>query len=411
MTVTWDWPERGVVFWPVGNGDAVTVVVDDETFIQFDINHRDEADGDDDPRVPAVDRLAELLPISEDGNPVLSVLAISHHDEDHCSGFPKMLEQEFEIGEMWITLRSFVEHKADSGGLTDAAEAVYGEACRRRKAEIEAHARGRRAAVGSRLRVIGNADVLNDPDWRDFPTDLLTSAGQYVPVIVGNADKVDVVEVFVHTPFRSDTHDGSRNSSSLGVQLTLKGGDCQKKFLLLGDLEYQQIEAFVEKSMDRRNDERLHWDVLLAPHHGSRNAIRRRDGDEWVDAIAAEHLKRYAEDGAIVVVSSRSLKEVQGDDSDPPHKDAQEGYARIVGDEENVLFTSDYAVGSASDPLTVEVGDGVCGQVNSPPPGGGEGVGKAVLVGAAALGVAAALAAGRARRGDRQTGPGDKPFA
>ena len=38
---SWDWPGQGVVFWPVGNGDAVTVVVDDDTFVQFDINHRD----------------------------------------------------------------------------------------------------------------------------------------------------------------------------------------------------------------------------------------------------------------------------------------------------------------------------------------------------------------------------------
>ncbi len=408
---SWDWPGKGVVFWPVGNGDAITVVVDDDTFIQFDINHRDEADDKDDPRVPVVDRLAQLLPVSGAGHPKLSSLAISHHDEDHCSGFQKLLDQNFEIGELWLTLRSFVEEKDSPGGLTDVGQAVYDEACRRRKAEMDAHARGRRAPVGSRLRVIGNADVLDDPDWRAFPVDLLTSAGQLVPVVVGDDDKSEAVEVFVHTPFRSDNEDGSRNSSSLGVQLVLRGGACERRFLLLGDLEYQQIEAFVEKSVAKGNDDRLRWDVLLTPHHGSRNAVRRRDGDDWVDADAAKQLGSFAEEGAVVVVSARALEDVSGNDTDPPHVDAKKAYASMVGND-NVLLTSDYAAGSGSDPLTIEVGDGVCGQVNPPPGRGGESAKKLALgLGLAAAAVAGAVAAGRVRRGDKRTGPGDKPFA
>lgn len=407
----WDWPEQGVVVWPVGNGDAVTVVVDADTFIQFDVNHRDGADDEDDPRVPVVDRLGGLLPLSAAGHPMLSILAISHHDEDHCSGFQRLLEDNFEIGELWLTLRSFVEEKDEPGGLTEAGQAVYDEACRRRKAEIDAHANGRRAPVGSRLRVIGNADVLDDPDWRGFPTELLTSAGQHVPVVVGDEDKSKAVEVFIHTPFRSDTHDGSRNSSSLGVQLTLKAGGCERRFLLLGDLEHQQVEAFVEKSMARGNDDRLLWEVLLAPHHGSRHAIRRKDGERWVDAEAAKYLADFAQEGAVVVVSARAVEDVAGEDTDPPHADALKTYAGMI-DDDSVLLTSDYAVGSDSDPLTIEVGEGVCGQVNPPPSRGGEGVKKvAVGLGLAAAAVAGAVAAGRARRGDRRTGPGDKPFA
>ena len=277
---SWDWPGKGVVFWPVGNEDAITVVVDDDTFIQFDINHRDEADDKDDPRVPVVDRLAQLLPVSGAGHPKLSILAISHHDEDHCSGFQKLLDQNFEIGELWLTLRSFVEEKDSPGGLTDVARPSMtrpaGVARRRWTPTPEDD--GPRC---SRLRVIGrHADVLDDPDWRAFPVDLLTSAGQLVPVVVGDDDKSEAVEVFVHTPFRSDNEDGSRNSSSLGVQLVLRGGACERRFLLLGDLEYQQIEAFVEKSVAKGNDNRLRWDVLLTPHHGSINAVRRRDGDD-----------------------------------------------------------------------------------------------------------------------------------
>ena len=47
----WQLPQSGVVSWPVGNGDATTIVVDDATTLQIDINHRAVADDDDDERV------------------------------------------------------------------------------------------------------------------------------------------------------------------------------------------------------------------------------------------------------------------------------------------------------------------------------------------------------------------------
>ena len=56
------------------------------------------------------------------------------------------------------------------------------------------------------------------------------------------------------------------------------------------------------------------------------------------------------------------MEDVSGNDTDPPHVDAKKAYASMVGND-NVLLTSDYAAGSGSDPLTIEVGDGVCGQV------------------------------------------------
>lgn len=46
-----------------------------------------------------------------------------------CSGFQKLLEQSFEIGEGWVTLRSFVEEEHSPGGLTEAGQAVFDEAC------------------------------------------------------------------------------------------------------------------------------------------------------------------------------------------------------------------------------------------------------------------------------------------
>lgn len=346
---SWELPEQGTVFWPVGNGDAVTIAVDADTVIQIDINHYEKADHEHDDRVPVVDRLVECLPHAEgDDRPRLSVLAITHHDEDHCSGFERLID-EVDVDELWVTLRTFVEVGDD--GLTEVGEAVYDEVCDRREAEIDAHARGERAEPGKRLRIIGNADVISTPEWNGFPKELLTSAGQLVPTVNGE-DRTDVVEVFVHTPFRSDTEEGSRNSSSMGVQVQLHGEERTTRVLLLGDLEHSQIEAFVDQTKANDNEEYLEWDILLGPHHCSRNAIRRQEGDEWVDADAAEDLKRYAASDATVVLSARSFDDVGDGDVQPPHTDAREVYESIVG-KDAVVHTADYANGSESDPVTL----------------------------------------------------------
>lgn len=358
----WDLPERGVVFWPVGNGDSITIAVDKQTVLQVDLNHVKDAEDPKDPRVPVIDRLKEVLPTTPDRKPRLSVQAITHHDTDHCCGFGRLVE-EVQVDELWLTLRSFVEAKnakvGDGDELTEAGRDVYREACRRRDREIEAAAEGLRAQAGDRLRIIGYHDLLDDDDWKGFPEGLLTIPGNLIPH-VNTLDMSDKIELFVHTPFQADTDDGSRNSTSLGLQVTLINGTCRQRFLLLGDLEYEQVEAFFERSM-QKNADRLEWDFLLAPHHGSRNAIRCQDGDKWVDAVAYKYLTDYRAKSSVIIVSSRSFKEISGGDTNPPHQDARDAYERMVG-KANVWWTADVATGTESDPITVVAEEGRCGE-------------------------------------------------
>ena len=392
----WMFPDRGVLVWPVGNGDAITVVVNDKTVMQFDIHHADVFDNDDDDRVPVVDRLVERLPIGTT-LPRLAVLAISHHDDDHCDGYVK-LNQATEIDELWITLRSFIEVKNGDDELTLPAQAIYDEACRRRDAEIEAAEAGTRAAPEDRLRVIGNASVLEDDDWKAFPKELLTSAGQYVPLVDrDDVNHTEVIEVFVHTPFRSDSEDGDRNSSSLGVQVTLKNGTCEKRFLILGDLKYDQIEAFVEKSIANGNENRLAWDVLIAPHHNSRNAVCKDKDGTWVGADAATYLKDHAAEGAYVIASCREYA-TSSTDTDPPHKEAEKVYVGIVGSN-HFLMTADYAEGSDSDPVSVVVVEKNCGTVLDKKSNR-----EAKLA-------SVSMSSATVRKGDRTGGTGSKKYA
>jgi beta-lactamase superfamily II metal-dependent hydrolase len=391
-------PTRGVVFWPVGNGDSVTIVVDAETVIQWDINHRAIAEEDEDNRVPVVDRLADVLPLASDGStPRLAVLAITHHDADHCSGFDRLCD-EFQVDEMWLTLRSFVEAKNEDE-LTEIGALVYEEAKRRRKAEIAARASGAgRAAPGDRLRIIGRHELLDDEDWKGFPEDLVTRAGEFVPEINGEV-RSDVIEVFVHTPFHEDTGEGSRNSSCLGARVTLKDGDCQQRFLLLGDLEHKQVEAFVEKSEARNNSNQLPWDYLLAPHHGSRNAIMCQDNGEWVKAAAFEYLRKYVAEEATIIVSARAVDDKSDDDTDPPHEDALACYREIVG-VDRLLLTADWANGTDSDPVTIDVTRDSCGACR-----------ESKAAWKARVRTVAALSGAAIRPGDSRGASGDQEFA
>jgi beta-lactamase superfamily II metal-dependent hydrolase len=356
----WELPTRGVVFWPVGNGDSTTIVVDEDTVIQVDLCQYDASEDPDDPRVPVVDRLAEVLPRAQDGKtPRLAVLAISHHDRDHSSGFDEMCGDGFQVDEMWLTLRSFVEDKDTDEGLSEEGKLVYKEAKRRRDAEIKAAKDGKRAPVGDRLRIIGREDLLEDDDWKDFPPGLLTRAGNLVPLINGE-DRSDVIDVFIHTPFHEPDGDDDRNSSSLGMRVTLKDGDCEQKFLLLGDLDHKKVEAFIQKSIARGNEEHLPWDYLLAPHHGSRNAIMRKDGDKWVKADAYFSLQEHMEDGAMIIISARSIDEVSDGDTNPPHEEAIKSYNEMAG--KNVMLTADYAKGNDSEPIVIDVTAESCGE-------------------------------------------------
>ena len=54
-------PDRGLVFWPVGNGDSTSIVVDSKTCLQVDLNHLEKSDDDDDASWAVVDELSERV--------------------------------------------------------------------------------------------------------------------------------------------------------------------------------------------------------------------------------------------------------------------------------------------------------------------------------------------------------------
>ena len=248
-------PERGIIFWPVGCGDSTTVVVDADTVVQIDIHHVEDSEGDDDPRIPVVDELVELLP-KKDGKPYLAVFGATHLDKDHTQGFAELLDR-VTIGDLWFTPRVLWEQDQDE--LCDDAKAFRDEAERRinkLKADGE-------VGSGDRIRVIGFSDDLKEHReiYKNLPEGAVTTPGKEFHSLDG-VDKSEAFRAFVHAPFKEDA-EAERNHTSFALQITLTDGEQTFKAMLLGDLAYQGRQEAVRPQ--RRGRPRVRCVPRAAP--------------------------------------------------------------------------------------------------------------------------------------------------
>lgn len=317
--MAFDLPKRGLVFWPVGNGDSTTIVVDSSLFLQVDLNNLQKSEEDDDPTWCVIDELIACLP-KRNKRPYLAAFALTHPDQDHCCGFETLLEK-IDIGELWATPRVFAEYKMD---LSDDATAFKMEAERRVKATIDAKGD---PGPGNRVRVFGYSSLLNLKELKDLPADRLVIPGNELTTI----DEVDVKDrfrVFAHSPFKDDL-EGARNDTSLGMQVTLYDGDSTVQALLFGDLGYPALKRIFEVS---KIDD-VSWNVLLAPHHCSKCAMYGRDEGEDEETLKPDILD--AIDSAStspnrVVSSSNPVPSSNQKGDNPPHAEAKKRYEGIT---------------------------------------------------------------------------------
>ena len=318
-TMSFKLPKRGLVFWPVANGDSTTIVIDSNTYLQVDLNHLEKSEDDDDPTWSIVDELVKRLP-RKNKRPYLTTFALTHPDQDHCRGFAKLLD-EVDIGELWFTPRVFREYKKD---LCDDAKAFKKEAERRVKKTIAAKGD---PGAGDRVRIFGYSELLNEDKFKNFPDDRLTIPGSELSTI----DEKNVsgkFRAFVHAPFKDDDA-GDRNDTSLGMQVTLFDGTKKLWALLLGDLSYPIIKRIFEVS--KAGD--LAWNVLLAPHHCSKAVMYWKDeGDD------KEKLKKHIVDAMDtaskapnrIVSSSNKVPSSNKPGDNPPHSKAKTQYESIT---------------------------------------------------------------------------------
>ena len=325
--MTFKLPDRGLVFWPVGNGDSTTIAVDLRTYLQIDLNHLEKSDDDDDASWAVVKELSERLP-TVNGQPYLAVFALTHPDQDHCRGFSELLAK-VKIGELWFTPRIFAEYNKD---LCDDAKDFKKEAKRRVKKTIEAKGD---PGPGDRVRIFGYSDLLEEDDYKDFPEEQLTIPGNEVTTI-DKKDVSDKFRAFVHAPFKDDDA-GERNDTSLGMQVTLYFGDKMLRALLLGDLSYPIVKRIFEVS----KDDDLAWNVLLAPHHCSKATMywkEQGDDEERLKKHIVEDMDKASLKPNRVISSSNTVPNYNKAGDNPPHAKAKTQYESIT---ESFLCTMD----------------------------------------------------------------------
>ena len=312
-------PGRGLVFWPVSNGDSTTIVADSDTCLQVDLNHLEKSDDDDDASWAVVDELVKRLP-KVNGRPHLAAFALTHPDQDHCRGFAELFKK-VDIGELWFTPRIFREYNKD---LCDDAIEFKKEAERRVKKTIEAKGD---PGAGNRVRVFGHSELLEEDEFKDFPKERLTVPGNEVTVI-DEKDVSDEFRAFVHAPFKDDDA-GERNDTSLAIQVTLYEEGHKLRALLLGDLSYPIIRRISKVS--KKDD--LAWNVLLAPHHCSKAAMYwKGDGDneEKLKKHIVEEMDDASREPNRVVSSSNPVPSSNKPGDNPPHAKAKTQYETIT---------------------------------------------------------------------------------
>jgi beta-lactamase superfamily II metal-dependent hydrolase len=324
--VSTELPELGAVFWPVGTGDSTTIVVREDVILQVDLNDRDKADSDDNPEVPVVDLLIAALP-ERGGRPYLSAFALSHADQDHCSGFADLLQKAI-IGELWATPRMWREYLDDPAGpgLCEDAKAFHKEVERRVAAIQDAVSRGREIERGDRLLVVGYDTDHSEHAYSELPDEYLIYPGDSITKIDGT-DYAGRFEAFVHAPFKDDCA-AARNDTSLAMQVTLiEDGGKDGKVLLLGDLAHDTIVKIFNYSEDKDRPEYLAWDLLLAPHHCSKKVMYvSESGHDVLRTDIFEAFERHARESSVVVASSAVIPASDIANANPPHRKAADRY-------------------------------------------------------------------------------------
>ncbi len=335
-------PESGFLFWPVGTGDSTTICVDPDSVMQVDLRHLSSAEDEDDPHAPIIDRLEESLP-TRDGESYLAVFLLTHPDQDHCLGFEDLLDR-IHIGEIWFTPRIFREYTKD---LCDDAKAFRKEAKRRVKETIDQDGD---AESGNRVRIIGYDDLLAEDDYKDFPEERLTVPGNTITELDAEEHE-DNFRAFVHAPFKDDAA-GERNDTSVSLQITLSNDDASGRLLFFGDLAYPTIRNV----FDRSDDEDLKWNVMLSAHHCSKSVMYQKNENGDNDVLKRDildEMERVEEDDGRIISSSEPVPGSNKVGDNPPHAKAKRRYEEIA--QMGFWCTQEYPNEDKPEPMVFEL--------------------------------------------------------
>ena len=317
---------------------------------------RDKADADD-KRAILPDLLWEDLDTA--GKKGYRVVAFSHLDTDHIKGASDFFYFEHakkyqdgkraKIDTLWAPAAAITEE-----GLDDDARIIRAEARHRLK-------KGKGIVVFSRPGRL--KDWLEENGLTvEERADCIVDAGQLVQ---GFSLSEDQVEFFVHSPHAHKTNEREiedRNSDSLVFQARFEESGQQTDVLFTADVDSTDLGRIVDKTRDKGNEDRLHWDVYMLPHHSSYKSVNLDEkGDN--KTTPTEQVKWLCEEqgsarGYIVSTSKPIPKRGTEEDKDvqPPHRQAANYYKEDVVEEDRFLVTMERPNEKDPKPVVIKIG-------------------------------------------------------
>ncbi|UCS95228.1 cobyric acid synthase CobQ [Echinicola marina] len=345
-----------IKYYPVGNGDASLITLEDKTTIIIDCNIRN-CDNEDN-----YDVKSDLLKSVQynDGIPYVDVFILTHGDQDHCRGFKKHFYQGapekyseadkkeglIRVDTMWFSPMIAEQHSNED-------EDAYQQEAERR---LALHRKGdaRKDNPGNRIKIIGydgSADYKDLNHLRAIPGDIVTR--------FSDRDQ-PLFSIFIHAPFKEHLEalgSDKKNSTSIVFQARFKNTSYQEGFSTLamfgGDSDHTSWCIILEKTKKYKNEHALYWDLFLSPHHCSWSFFNDRPQEENpVPKKTSMEVLDYKRRNAKVIASS---KRIVNDDDNPPHYEAKHEYVKKVT-ESNFINTTTYkVVNKIPQPIVFEV--------------------------------------------------------
>jgi hypothetical protein len=353
--------DHQITFYPVGNGDAVQIVLVNDRRILFDFNHISSTEEDDTPVIDLKVRLRHEL--KEAGRDSFDVVAFTHADRDHIQGSTEFFELwhakkyqgegRVKIDELWVPAAMLLE-KIERDKMSDEFAILRQEARHRLL-------KGKGIHVFSRPPEL--IDWLVEQGVGEHDRDnLFVDAGTLVG---GFSKEKDGVEFFCHSPFIEHCDDGDivRNDASLvfNVRFHGEGGDCD--FLQVGDTAWKTLEQIVQITLDHKNEDRLAWNLFNIPHHCSYKALSDEKGERETDPKPlVKKLLQMGKPEAYMVSSSNPIpdKKESYKSEQPPHIQARKAYEKFLADVggRQFLVTMEKPDEERPQPLRFEVSKG-----------------------------------------------------
>ena len=320
--------EHIIKYYPVGNADCTLIKLDNGKTIIVDCQIlADLTDGHG--KQVMFDVKADLLKeLKKDGlgRPFVDLFISTHPHDDHCKGFAGNFyhgevddydkdknKDEIIIEELWIIPRGL------NNNLSSPAEDIRKEAKRRRK--LYDDDKNFIGSKGNYLRIIGyDKDKEFDSRYCYVPGKLVTNV---------HGANLSWLEIFIHAPFKEDVETSkkydNKNATSVVVQFGFKidGYTGYKSRVLMGgDAEHEIWQHILDNNTD---EEKLRWNIFLAPHHCSWSFFNDSDNKKEIKPSADAILNKQIGNYAHIIASSNEIK---NDDNNPPCYEAKQQYIK-----------------------------------------------------------------------------------